>query len=114
VDIPVEKAAKRLGITPTQVIFLWVEAKGAVIVTTSSSRQHLEQYFATGDLPPLTAEEVAAIDAAGAKGPSVALCSKAKGHLLKLARRELVFTGCLAILALFFLSGWGDCMPKML
>jgi hypothetical protein len=28
----VEKAAKRLGITPTQIIFLWVQAKGAVIV----------------------------------------------------------------------------------
>ena len=33
-DVPVEKAAKRLGITPTQVIFLWVKAKGAVIVTS--------------------------------------------------------------------------------
>lgn len=33
VDAAVEKAAKRLGITPTQVIFLWVKAKGAVIVT---------------------------------------------------------------------------------
>ena len=61
----------------------------------------------------MTEEEVAAIDAAGAKGPSMALCSTAKGHLFKLARRELVFTGCLAILALFFLSGyfyWGDYM----
>ena len=34
VDVPVEKAAKRLGVTPTQVIFLWVKAKGAVIVTS--------------------------------------------------------------------------------
>ena len=34
VDVPVEKAAQRLGITPTQVIFLWVKAKGAVIVTS--------------------------------------------------------------------------------
>ena len=33
-DIAVEKAANRLGITPTQVIFLWVKAKGAVIVTS--------------------------------------------------------------------------------
>ena len=33
-DIPVEKAAKLLDITPTQVIFLWVIAKGAVIVTS--------------------------------------------------------------------------------
>jgi diketogulonate reductase-like aldo/keto reductase len=34
VDAAVEKAAKRLGITFTQVIFLWVKAKGAVIVTS--------------------------------------------------------------------------------
>ena len=34
VDVPVEKAAQRLGITPTQVIFIWVKAKGAVIVTS--------------------------------------------------------------------------------
>ena len=33
-DLPVAKAAKRLGITPTQVIFLWVQAKGAIIVTS--------------------------------------------------------------------------------
>ena len=33
-DVPVERAAKRLGIAPTQVIFLWVKAKGAVIVTS--------------------------------------------------------------------------------
>ena len=36
-DVPLEKAAKRLGITPTQVIFLWVKAKGAVIVTSVKS-----------------------------------------------------------------------------
>ncbi|KAF8157846.1 NADP-dependent oxidoreductase domain-containing protein [Crassisporium funariophilum] len=73
VDISLQKAAQRLGITPTQVVFLWVKAKGAVIVTTSSSKQHLEEYFAVGDLPPLTEEEVAAIDAAGAKGPPLTL-----------------------------------------
>jgi hypothetical protein len=37
VDVPIEKAAQRLGITPTQVIFLWVKAKGAVIVTSVKS-----------------------------------------------------------------------------
>ncbi|KAF8886248.1 Aldo/keto reductase [Gymnopilus junonius] len=68
VDAPINAAAKRLGITPTQVIFLWVRAKGAVIVTTSSSKQHLKEYLAVGDLPPLTDEEVAAIDKAGAQG----------------------------------------------
>jgi aryl-alcohol dehydrogenase-like predicted oxidoreductase len=33
VDAPVAAAAKRLGITPTQVILLWVKSKGVVIVT---------------------------------------------------------------------------------
>ena len=33
VDAPLKKAAKRLGISTTQVVFLWVKAKGAVIVT---------------------------------------------------------------------------------
>ncbi|KAJ7913492.1 Aldo/keto reductase [Mycena leptocephala] len=69
VDAPVAAAAKRLGITPTQVILLWVKSKGVVIVTTSSSKAHLEEYMEVGDLPSLTDEEIAAIDAAGAKGP---------------------------------------------
>ncbi|KAK7468934.1 hypothetical protein VKT23_003429 [Stygiomarasmius scandens] len=69
VDAPVKAAAERLGITPTQVIFLWVKAKGAVIVTTTSSKEHCEEYLQVGDLPPLTKEEIAAIDKAGANGP---------------------------------------------
>ncbi|KAJ7451650.1 NADP-dependent oxidoreductase domain-containing protein [Mycena latifolia] len=78
VDAPVAAAAKRLGITPTQVILLWVKSKGVVIVTTSSSKAHLEEYMAVGDLPPLTDEEIAAIDEAGAKGPPSAIVSRAK------------------------------------
>ena len=31
-DVVVEKAAKRHGITPSQVILLWAKAKGVVIV----------------------------------------------------------------------------------
>jgi len=115
VDAPVEKVSKRLGITPTQVIFLWVKAKGAVIVTTSSSKQHVEQYFSTGDLPPLTEEEVAAIDAAGAKGPPVTLHS-VKEHLFKLAKRKWSITDYLILLALFLLFGycyWLDGMQKL-
>ncbi|KAK7045932.1 hypothetical protein VNI00_006927 [Paramarasmius palmivorus] len=69
VDAPVAAAAKRIGASPTQVIFLWAIAKGAIIVTTSSTKSHLEEYLATADLPPLTEDEIAAIDAAGAKGP---------------------------------------------
>jgi len=111
VDAVVEKAAKRLGITPTQVIFLWVKAKGAVIVTTSSNKQHVEQYFCTGDLPPLTEEEVAAIDAAGAKGPPVTLHS-VKERLFKLARRKWSFTDYLKLIALFLLFSYYYCMQR--
>ncbi|KAL6302004.1 Aldo/keto reductase [Sparassis latifolia] len=70
VDKPVAAAAKRLGVTPTQVILAWVKAKGLTIVTTSSSKEHLEEYLAVGDLPPLTEEEIAAIDEAGANAPA--------------------------------------------
>ncbi|KAJ8691650.1 hypothetical protein PTI98_011200 [Pleurotus ostreatus] len=69
VDAPVAKAAQRLGATPTQVLLAWVRAKGAVIVTTSSKKEHLEEYLAVADLGPLTEDEVAAIDKAGAQGP---------------------------------------------
>ncbi|KAF7293347.1 putative lysine/ornithine N-monooxygenase [Mycena kentingensis (nom. inval.)] len=69
VDAPVAAAAQRLGITPTQVLLLWVRAKGAVIVTTTSNPKRLEEYLAAGDLPPLPDADVAAIDAAGALGP---------------------------------------------
>ncbi|KAG6915101.1 hypothetical protein DXG01_013421 [Tephrocybe rancida] len=70
VDAPVSAAAERLGITPAQVIFSWVKAKGVAIVTTSSKKARLEEYLAVGDLSPLTEEEIAAIDEGGAKGPS--------------------------------------------
>jgi len=73
VDAPVAAAAARLGISPTQVLFAWVRAKGAVIVTTTSSKQRLEEYLAVGDLPPLPAADIAAIDAAGARGPPTRL-----------------------------------------
>lgn len=69
VDAVVNAAAKRLGATPNQVIFSWVRSKGVAIVTTSRSKERLQEYLAVEDLPPLTAEEIAAIDDAGAKGP---------------------------------------------
>ncbi|KAF5319847.1 hypothetical protein D9758_018801 [Tetrapyrgos nigripes] len=50
VDIPITAAGLRLGITPTQVIFLWVRAKGAVIVTTTSSKERMKEYLAVNDL----------------------------------------------------------------
>jgi len=106
VDVPVEIAAKRLGITPTQVIFLWVKAKGAVIVTTSSSKQHLEQYIAAGDLSPLTEEEVAAIDAAGAKGPPVTFGSVKKIYV----QRVLTVWSLTTFVALVLVYFWVCCM----
>ncbi|EMD39796.1 hypothetical protein CERSUDRAFT_112063 [Gelatoporia subvermispora B] len=69
VDKPVKAAAERLSATPTQVILSWVKSKGVVTVTTSSTKEHLREYLAVGDLPSLTEEEIAAIDEAGAKGP---------------------------------------------
>lgn len=69
VDAPIQLAAKRLNISPTQVIFLWVRSKGVAIVTTSSNPAHLKEYLAVAELPPLTEEEISAIDRAGEKGP---------------------------------------------
>ena len=42
--------SKRIGGTPAQVIFKWVLAKGAVIVTTSSKTERLQEYLAVADL----------------------------------------------------------------
>jgi len=72
-DPVLDKLAKRIGGTSAQVIFKWVLAKGAVVVTTSTRRERLEEYLATPSLPDLTPEEVAEIDAAGAKGPPTQL-----------------------------------------
>jgi len=75
VDAALDKPAQRLRISRAQVIFLWLRAKGIVIVTTSSKKERLEEYIQAGDLPPLTLEEVAAIDVAGADGPPLSLAS---------------------------------------
>ncbi|KAG6859904.1 hypothetical protein C0995_002220 [Termitomyces sp. Mi166 len=69
VDTPVNAAAKRLGVDPAQVLLLWAKAKGIGIVTTSMNKERLKDYIAIGDLPPLTEEEIEAIDEAGAKAP---------------------------------------------
>lgn len=80
VDVPVAAAAARLGISPTQVLLSWVRAKGAVIVTTSSSKARLEEYLAVADLPPLSDAEIAAIEAAGANGPpGILSCIRGRG-----------------------------------
>jgi len=69
VDKPVLAAAKRLGATPAQVILAWVRSKGVAIVTTSATKEHLEEYLGVAELPPLTEDEIADIDKAGANGP---------------------------------------------
>ncbi|KAF7312873.1 Aldo-keto reductase [Mycena kentingensis (nom. inval.)] len=71
VDKPVADIAARLGsgVTADQVLLAWTKAKGAVVVTTSSKKERLLGYLAAGDLE-LTDDDIAAIDAAGAKGPS--------------------------------------------
>ncbi|KAJ7489171.1 Aldo/keto reductase [Mycena latifolia] len=67
-DAPLAAIAERLAATPDQILLAWTKAKGAIVVTTSSKRTRLEGYLAAGDLA-LTKEDIAAIDAAGAKGP---------------------------------------------
>ncbi|KAJ7706733.1 NADP-dependent oxidoreductase domain-containing protein [Mycena rosella] len=100
VDVPVAAAAARLGISPTQVLLSWVRAKGAVIVTTSSSKERLEEYLAVADLPPLSDAEIAAIEAAGALGPPGPLTRiSARGRRLGL---HAVFA---AALFLFLIRG---------
>ncbi|KAG6846219.1 hypothetical protein H0H93_015360, partial [Arthromyces matolae] len=49
-DKPLNEIAERLGATPDQVIFAWVKAKGAVVVTTSSKKSRLEGYLDAADL----------------------------------------------------------------
>jgi diketogulonate reductase-like aldo/keto reductase len=44
------KPCVRLNATPGQVLFLWVRAKGAVVVTTTSREERLREYLGIGDL----------------------------------------------------------------
>ncbi|KAI0770185.1 Aldo/keto reductase [Fomes fomentarius] len=81
VDKPVYAAAQRLNATPTQVLLSWVRSKGVAIVTTSSNKEHLREYLDITNLPSLTDEEVAAIDEAGAKGPSTTLIARLWGNM---------------------------------
>ncbi|TDL23154.1 Aldo/keto reductase [Rickenella mellea] len=67
VDAPLNAIAKRLGATPAQVIFKWVQSKGVVVVTTSSRKERLQEYLDVADLPDLTEADIAAIEEAGAK-----------------------------------------------
>ncbi|KAF8755267.1 Aldo kereductase [Rhizoctonia solani] len=72
VDVVIERIATRLGpkATPAQVLMSWIRAKGVVVVTTTSRKERIQEYLATLRLPPLTEEDVAAIDEAGKHPPS--------------------------------------------
>jgi len=102
VDAPVAKIAKRLGATPAQVIFSWVKAKGAVIVTTTSRKERLQEYLDVGDLSSLTQEEVEAIDAAGSETWHNMITVTIYGRVVP--QGVLLFVGLLIFLA-FWLRG---------
>ncbi|KAL1660298.1 NADP-dependent oxidoreductase domain-containing protein [Schizophyllum commune] len=109
VDAPLAAAASRRGATPVQALFLWVRAKGVVIVTTSSTKSHMEEYLAVGDLEPLTPEEVAAIDEAGKDGPPPSTAVMlVRRQLAVLAPRRVAVHMILAIimLTLGWKTGW--------
>ncbi|PVF98785.1 Aldo/keto reductase [Serendipita vermifera] len=53
--------------TPNQVLLRWLDAKDAIVVTTSSKRSRLQEMLATSEKPSLTPEQVETIDSAGAQ-----------------------------------------------
>ncbi|KAI0032212.1 Aldo/keto reductase [Vararia minispora EC-137] len=69
----VEKIAKSKAkvagkpVTTSQILLLWLKQKGIVAITTSTKVERVEEYLAVDGVPELTAEEIAEIDAAGAK-----------------------------------------------
>ncbi|KAI0057693.1 Aldo/keto reductase [Artomyces pyxidatus] len=67
VDPVLAQLARRIGGTPGQVLFKWVLAKGAAVVTTTSKSARIGEYLASVELPDLLPEEVVAIDGAGAQ-----------------------------------------------
>ncbi|KAG9120381.1 hypothetical protein FRC07_004148 [Ceratobasidium sp. 392] len=76
-DAVLDNIATRLGpkVTPGQVIFSWIRAKGVVIVTTTSRKERIQEYLSIFDLPDLTEDEIAAIDEAGKHPPATAALS---------------------------------------
>ncbi|KAJ7685369.1 oxidoreductase [Mycena polygramma] len=65
----VERLGKVLGkpVTAGQVLSKWILQKGAIVVTTSSKEARIKEYLETPNVPDLTAEEIQAIEDAGAK-----------------------------------------------
>ncbi|KAJ7087852.1 NADP-dependent oxidoreductase domain-containing protein [Mycena epipterygia] len=65
----VERLSKTSGkpVTPAQALSKWISQKGAIVVTTSSKEDRIKEYLETSKVPDLTAQEIEAIDGAGAK-----------------------------------------------
>ncbi|KAJ7480661.1 Aldo/keto reductase [Mycena latifolia] len=89
VDAPVGAIAERLGVSNDQVLLAWTKAKGAVVVTTSSKKERLLGYLNAGDLA-LTSEDIAAIDAAGAKGAPLSPVKRFASRLAGIALVSLI------------------------
>jgi hypothetical protein len=106
-----------------QVIQLWVRAKGAVVVTTTSKGERLKEYLAIERLGlclypwakfaplmscvgPLTPEEVAAIDLAGALGPDSQLSGPVAGPEDGWRTKAGRYPSILAIILIEVLGFW--------
>lgn len=63
---PLKRISDAHSVTPAAVLFAWARAKGAVIVTTSRTKERLEDYLSAGDLS-LSEDDIKDIDEAGAK-----------------------------------------------
>lgn len=67
VDKTASKIAAKMGVDDASMILLaWARAKGVVIVTSSTSKQHLDQMMRAGDIE-LSKEDEQLIDEAGKK-----------------------------------------------
>jgi len=52
-------------VTQGQVLLKWLQQQGILVVTTSSKEERMKEYLDTFNVPPLTAEEIQAIDENG-------------------------------------------------
>jgi aryl-alcohol dehydrogenase-like predicted oxidoreductase len=63
----VRRIASAKGVTPSQLALAWVQHQGAVAVPGTKRRRHLEENIAATGVT-LTAEDIAAIEAAASRG----------------------------------------------
>jgi diketogulonate reductase-like aldo/keto reductase len=61
----VSRAARRLGVSSAQVVFRFALEVGMLPLTGTSSAVHAREALAAYDLPPLSPEELDAIEHAG-------------------------------------------------